>query len=79
MNTEPVVHKVIFTHSSSRGGQWFWTARARNGRIVGDSGEGYKNRSHCRAMARRVLRVGPLTEYEIRDGMGVLLEKGWLA
>jgi uncharacterized protein YegP (UPF0339 family) len=28
-------------------GEWRWTLKSRNGRITGDSGEGYKNKQDC--------------------------------
>jgi len=28
-------------------GEWRWRAKSRNGRITGDSGEGYKNKADC--------------------------------
>ena len=34
-------------------GEWRWTRKARNGRIVGSSSEGYKNRADCVQNARR--------------------------
>ena len=30
-------------------GEWRWRAVAPNGRVVADSGEGYKNRGDCEA------------------------------
>lgn len=34
-------------------GDWRWTRTAPNGRIVGASSEGYRNRADCVANARR--------------------------
>ena len=34
-------------------GEWRWKRTAPNGREVGNSGEGYKNREDCVANARR--------------------------
>jgi len=34
----------IRTYKSTQDGQWYWHARADNGRIVADSGEGYHNK-----------------------------------
>lgn len=34
-------------------GEWRWRRTASNGRIVGASSEGYKNRADCIANARR--------------------------
>lgn len=34
----------IHVYKSAQDGQWYWRARAANGRIVTDSGEGYHNK-----------------------------------
>jgi len=34
-------------------GQWRWRRVAENGRVVGSSSEGYRNKSDCEANARR--------------------------
>lgn len=33
--------------------EWRWRRKASNGRVVGASTEGYKNRTDCEANARR--------------------------
>lgn len=38
-------------------GEWRWRLIARNQKIVACSGEGYKRRHACWAMAVRILRV----------------------
>ena len=35
-------------------GQWRWTLRARNNKIIADSAEGYRSRRHCVAMCKRI-------------------------
>lgn len=35
-------------------GEWRWTLRARNNKIVADSAEGYKSRRHAVAMCKRI-------------------------
>jgi uncharacterized protein YegP (UPF0339 family) len=35
-------------------GEWRWRLKASNGRIIADSGEGYKNESECKADIDRV-------------------------
>lgn len=35
-------------------GEWRWTRKSSNGRIVADSSEGYKNQSDCLDMALRI-------------------------
>jgi uncharacterized protein YegP (UPF0339 family) len=42
-----------------RSGEWRWRFRANNGRIVADSGEGYKNKSDCEDGARVVKNESP--------------------
>lgn len=37
-----------------RAGQWRWRRTTPNGNIIADSGEGYKNRTFCERMAKRV-------------------------
>jgi uncharacterized protein YegP (UPF0339 family) len=34
--------------------EWRWRLKASNGRIIADSGEGYKNESECLADIERV-------------------------
>lgn len=42
-----------FTFHKDANGDWYWTRTAPNGRIVGSSSEGYRNRADCEANARR--------------------------
>ncbi len=35
-------------------GEWRWHLKARNGRIVAESGEGYKSKAHCRKMVKKI-------------------------
>lgn len=39
---------------SSRPYKWRWRLRARNGRIVADSGQGYVNRAHALKMLLKI-------------------------
>lgn len=39
---------------------WRWHLKARNGRIVADSGESYVRRSDCVKIARKIA-AGPIT------------------
>ena len=55
----PVAHVELFTDPT---GDHRWRAIARNGEIVATSGEGYRNASHARTMAERIL-----PGVEIRD------------
>lgn len=43
-------------------GEWRWTLRARNGRIVADSAEGYKSRAKVKRMCARINFVFPVVE-----------------
>jgi uncharacterized protein YegP (UPF0339 family) len=36
---------------NDRHGDWRWRLKAKNGKIIADSAEGYKNRSHAFKMA----------------------------
>jgi uncharacterized protein YegP (UPF0339 family) len=42
-----------WTFKQDSRGDWWWTRTASNGRIVGQSTEGYRNKSDCEANARR--------------------------
>lgn len=37
-----------------RKGEWRWTRRSRNGRIISTSGEGYVDKSHTLTMAQEL-------------------------
>lgn len=39
------------------GDEWYWRARASNGKVVGDGSEGYSNRSNCRRAALKYARA----------------------
>lgn len=39
-------------------GEWRWRIRARNGRILAVSSEGYKAKRHCERMVFRCVTVG---------------------
>ena len=45
-------------------GEWRWRLVARNGRIVADSGEGYKNKADCVAEMGKI-RTAMRGEMEI--------------
>jgi len=38
-------------------GEWRWRLRARNGRIIADSGQGYRHKGDCRRMAAKVAKL----------------------
>ena len=37
-----------------RKGEWRWTLFAQNGKKLANSGEGYKRRSYCTKIAKRI-------------------------
>ncbi len=39
-------------------GEWRWRLRSKNGKKVGDSGEGHKRRGHCKKMVEKII-LGP--------------------
>ena len=39
-------------------GEWRWRIKARNGRILAVSSEGYKAKRHCERMAFRCVTMG---------------------
>jgi len=41
-------HVEVFADDT---GEWRWHRKAANGKIIMDSGEGYKDKSYCKAMA----------------------------
>jgi uncharacterized protein YegP (UPF0339 family) len=42
-------------------GEWRWRMLARNGRVLADSGEGYKRPGVCAKQAERVTGLKPTT------------------
>jgi uncharacterized protein YegP (UPF0339 family) len=56
---EPAVEKARFEVFKDRAGEWRWRLRAANGRIIADSGEGYKQRARCLSGLAAVQRVAP--------------------
>ena len=43
-------------------GQWYWRLKARNGKIVADSSESYKSRTHAKKMCGRINPNFPIIE-----------------
>jgi uncharacterized protein YegP (UPF0339 family) len=37
-------------------GEWRWRLKSSNGRVLADSGEGYKNLQHCKEAIARLSR-----------------------
>jgi uncharacterized protein len=55
--------KVVIYRDSRK--EWRWRIQARNNRIVGDSAEGYKNKSHALAMVDAILK--PPIQIVVKD------------
>jgi uncharacterized protein YegP (UPF0339 family) len=43
-------------------GEWRWTLRARNGKIIADSSESYKSRATAVRMCKRINFVFPIVD-----------------
>jgi uncharacterized protein YegP (UPF0339 family) len=50
---------MTFTIYKDSASQYRWRLRARNGRIIADSGEGYRSRADCEAAVRLVQAGAP--------------------
>lgn len=49
----------MFEVYSDRAGQWRWRFKARNGRVLADSGESYYNRTDCENAIQLIKRDAP--------------------
>lgn len=49
-------------------GEWRWRLRNRNGKILADSGESYKERSKCRIAVNRTRTVAAAARIEVLAG-----------
>jgi len=54
--------------------EWRWQLRARNGKIVADSGEGYKNLADCVGMAEKIKAQVSRAEIEVRKTKVKIIE-----
>lgn len=52
-------------------GEWRWRIRARNGRILAVSSEGYKGRHHCARMAFKCCTMGVYGKMVVINERGV--------
>ncbi len=43
-----------FTIWQDARGEWRWTLKAKNGKVIADCGEGYRSRRACVAMCTRI-------------------------
>lgn len=46
-------------------GLWFWRLRVTNGKIIADSGEGYKNKDHCIKMVEKIQKKASSAKVQI--------------
>ena len=49
---------MTYYYSKDAKGEWRWRLKASNGKIIADSGEGYKNEADCLAAIELVKRSG---------------------
>lgn len=49
-------------------GEWRWHLKASNGRILADSGEGYKSRTYAIRVIHNVMAVGSQTPIKETTG-----------
>jgi uncharacterized protein YegP (UPF0339 family) len=50
---------VKFVLYKDRDGEWRWSLRAKNGRLIADSGEGYTAKRNAIAMCKRINNLIP--------------------
>lgn len=43
-----------------RDGDWRWTLKARNGKVLADSAEGYRKRAYCRRWITKIFPTLPV-------------------
>lgn len=53
-----------FTMKKDKAGEWRWNLKAKNGEIIADSAEGYKNKADCKHGIELVMDAGPDTSVE---------------
>jgi len=63
----PVVERVLVYRDESM--EWRWRAYGGNGKVVGDSGEGYRNRSYAAKVAHEMYPSADL-ELASKRGLG---------
>lgn len=49
------IYKSLRTRSEIKVPEWRWRLLAKNGKIIADSSEGYKRRSHAIKMVHKIL------------------------
>jgi uncharacterized protein len=50
---------VKFVLYKDRNGEWRWSLRAKNGKLIADSGEGYTAKRNAIAMCKRINNLIP--------------------
>ena len=58
MTTHAVSHSMAYFIYKDKKGEWRWRLESSNGRIMADSGEGYKTRAGCLRAIKRVQQSG---------------------
>lgn len=56
--------KPKFEVFASRNKQWRWRLRAKNGRVVANSGESYRRKIDCLTSIKLVKKAGKKTQVE---------------
>jgi uncharacterized protein YegP (UPF0339 family) len=46
--------ELEFNRYKDKADEWRWRLKTKNGRIIADSGEGYKNLADCDAMIEKI-------------------------
>lgn len=58
---------MTYYYSKDAKGEWRWRLKTSNGKIIADSGEGYKNEADCKAAIEHVKRSGNAPVVEIKS------------
>jgi len=56
---------MTFEVYQDKAGEWRWRLKSRNGRIVGDSSEGYHNEADCKGMIGTIVSDLRINNYKI--------------
>jgi uncharacterized protein YegP (UPF0339 family) len=48
------MESIEFEIYKAKNGEFWWRCKSTNGQIIGTSGEGYKNKSHCHEMVEKI-------------------------
>lgn len=61
------------TYQSKRNNEWRWRLYGKNGKIVADSGESYKNKAACLKAVRTIVAFAHQAVHEVKDKTGTLI------